>query len=93
MSDVISFEKYHSVKGRSNEKPRKNIGVIIRAPGSEKSVAFIGGNVTAELPSFIAFHAEFNPSLFGRQLRAEKGVVLVLDDDDDNPDPTPPMVA
>lgn len=59
-----------------HNKTSKGLGVIIQPPGCETSAYIMGGNIAGFIQSWIAFHRDFDPSLFGMQERQERGVNL-----------------
>lgn len=62
---------------------RKPVGVFIKPMGAQESMYMLGGNVSGFMASWMAFHPDFSPSLFGDQMREELGIRLV----NDNPEP------
>lgn len=62
-------------------------GVFIKPSGVSETLYSLRGNVAGFIASYIAFHPEFSPSLFGRQVRRELGVSV------GNDDPEPPEAA
>lgn len=64
----------------------KVTGVFIKPSGCDQSFFHIDGNIGGLIASYIAFHPDFDPSLFGRQIRDEMGVLT-------SNDHTPPDAA
>lgn len=77
MGDVI----YHDFTP-TKPKPKKAnqvTGVFVKPCGSDETFFSLGGNIGGIIASYTAFHPEFNPSLFGAQVRREMGINVVND--------------
>lgn len=81
MSNVIYHE--FTPKKKRPTKANKCTGVFIKPSGADLASFHLQGNIGGFIASYVAFHPEFSPSLFGAQIRAEMGV-----DTNDNEPPS-----
>jgi hypothetical protein len=72
------------------KKPRSNrrmpSGVFIKPVGLDTTMWVLKGNIAGFIASYIAFHPDFSPSLFGKQVREELGVSVANNDFDPPPE-------
>lgn len=70
---------------RPKTYPKTPTGVFIKPSGADMTMFSLNGNVAGFIASYIAFHPEFSPQLFGKQVRDELGV-MTINDNTDPPD-------
>lgn len=73
---------------RKTTKRLPPTGVFIKPMQSDTTMYAIKGNVAGFIASYIAFHPEFSPAIFGQQVRDEFGIITANDFD-----PEPPRAA
>lgn len=83
-AQIIPFP--YRARAWHGSKKSCGIGVIIQPPGCETSAYIMGGNIAGFIASWIGFHRDFDPALFGQQERHDRGVNLQHEPYDDGPD-------
>ena len=78
------FTPRQSVK-RKRKRYMPPTGVFIKPMQADTTMYALKGNVAGFIASYIAFHPEFSPALFGKQVREELGVITANDFDPDPP--------
>ena len=83
-AEIIPFP--YRARAWHKSRKSKGLGVIVQPPGCETSAYIMGGNVAGFIASWIGFHRDFDPALFGQQDRQDRGVNLPDEPEDDGPD-------
>lgn len=60
-------------------------GVFIKPMQADTTMFALKGNVAGFIASYIAFHPEFSPARFGKQVREELGIITANDFEPDPP--------
>jgi hypothetical protein len=84
MSDVIDMTRFRR-QPEAEKKPKtfRGLGVLIIPPQSSSAFGVLGGNIGINLPTKVAFDAEFDLNLLGREIRSRLGRNLSVESDDD----------